>query len=139
MNPHQDMIDQCMRNCLERKYNKVEKRKIDSTYWFMALVGSDGMPCVDWDDKDAEFRFAPETVIINGIEINAPLRVRPNSGDKCYVTSINPEKVIFTKWILSDNLLYLFREGFIFATKEDAQACMDAMKAPLREYMNGAK
>ena len=78
-------------------------------------------------------RIKPETVLINGIECPAPMRVAPEQGSLYYAPTPTRE-VKFTPWGWSNDASYrrLFADGLCFATAEGAAAAARAMNAPLK-------
>ena len=78
-------------------------------------------------------RIKPETVLINGIECNAPMRVEPEMGSWYYAPTPTRE-VKFIRWSWSNDASdqRFFAEGLCFATAEDAAAAAWAMIAPLK-------
>lgn len=78
-------------------------------------------------------RIKPETVLINGIECPAPMRVEPEQGSLYYAPTPTRE-VKFTPWGWSNDASdqRFFAEGLCFATAEDAAAAARAMIAPLK-------
>lgn len=78
-------------------------------------------------------RIKPETVLINGIECNAPMRVEPEMGSWYYTpTPTNEAKFTLWAWLNDASGQRLFAEGLCFATAEDAAAAARAMIAPLK-------
>ena len=78
-------------------------------------------------------RIKPYTVLINGIECPAPMRVEPEQGSLYYAPTPTRE-VKFTPWGWSNDASdrRFFAEGLCFATAEDAAAAARAMIAPLK-------
>ena len=78
-------------------------------------------------------RIKPDTVTINGIECNAPMRVEPEMGSWYYTpTPTNEAKFTLWAWLNDASGQRLFAEGLCFATAEDAAAAARAMIAPLK-------
>ena len=84
-------------------------------------------------DYSMKVRIKPDTVLINGIECPAPMRVEPEQGSLYYAPTPTRE-VKFTPWGWSNDASdrRFFAEGLCFATAEDAAAAARAMIAPLK-------
>lgn len=90
--------------------------------------GSSGLP----------IRIKPDTIIVNGVECNAPMRVEPEMGNWYYTpTPTNEAKFTLWAWLNDASGQRLFAEGLCFATAEDAAAAARAMIAPLK--LNGGE
>ncbi len=66
-----------------------------------------------------------KTIIINGVEVNAPLETA-EEGQAIYYVGSDGESVYGAKYFAS-NLLFSLLTGQLFATKEDATAYRDAV------------
>lgn len=78
-------------------------------------------------------RIKPETVLINGIECNAPMRVAPALQTTYFKPDPDWEKM-YDRCTWADRGLdrSRFSLGLCFATAEDAAAAARAMIAPLK-------
>ena len=74
-------------------------------------------------------RVKPDTVIINGYEVLAPLREAPPCGTEYYHVSRSKS---FTKYVWRNSVMdYNFLDmGVVFLSKEDAAAYLKAMFNP---------
>ena len=76
-----------------------------------------------------DLRVKPDTVIINGHEVLAPLREAPACGTEYYHVSRSKS---FTKYVWRNSVMdYNFLDmGVVFLSKEDAAAYVKAMFNP---------
>ena len=76
-----------------------------------------------------DMRVKPDTVIINGHEVLAPLREAPACGTEYYHVSRSKS---FTKYVWRNSVMdYNFLDmGVVFLSKEDAAAYVKAMFNP---------
>ena len=76
-----------------------------------------------------DMRVKPDTVIINGYEVLAPLREAPTCGTEYYHVSRSKS---FTKYVWRNSVMdYNFLDmGVVFLSKEDAAAYDKAMFNP---------
>ena len=76
-----------------------------------------------------DMRVKPDTVIINGHEVLAPLREAPTCGTEYYHVSRSKS---FTKYVWRSSVMdYNFLDmGVVFLSKEDAAAYVKAMFNP---------
>ena len=76
-----------------------------------------------------DMRVKPDTVIINGHEVLAPLREAPTCGTEYYHVS---RSKTFTKYVWRNSVMdYNFLDmGVVFLSKEDAAAYVKAMFNP---------
>ena len=76
-----------------------------------------------------DLRVKPDTVVINGYEVLAPLREAPACGTEYYHVSRSKS---FTKYIWRNSVMdYNFLDmGVVFLSKEDAAAYVKAMFNP---------
>lgn len=76
-----------------------------------------------------DMREKPDTVIINGYEVLAPLREAPACGTEYYHVS---RSKTFTKYVWRNSVMdYNFLDmGVVFLSKEDAAAYVKAMFNP---------
>lgn len=76
-----------------------------------------------------DMRVKPDTVIINGHEVLAPLREAPTCGTEYYHASRSKS---FTKYVWRNSVMdYNFLDmGVVFLSKEDAAAYVKAMFNP---------
>lgn len=79
------------------------------------------------------FRLKPKTVIINGIEVPAPLPKKPNQ-EFIYFINIFKNKVY---QLPTEKLT--FNHQYYWGTKEDAQKVLDAMVLPFKNIDKGEK
>lgn len=74
------------------------------------------------------------TIIINGIEVNAPIKDEPKDGTIAFPLNGYPEGVF---WRGSyQTLLDALKSGFLFKSKEDALAAYNALSKPLTDCIN---
>lgn len=85
---------------------------------------------------DIDYRRKPDTIVVNGIECNAPLRVAPKVGAECWLAV---EQTPGFTWRDTVYDLLRLENGLVCATSEDAQALWIAMTAPMRAYVGGGK
>ena len=75
-----------------------------------------------------EFRIKPRTIMINGIEVPEPLRVKPEMGQKVYLAQANSRGgTEYVYW--EDNnpvLVVLFNSGRLHLTEEAARTHYEA-------------
>ena len=76
-----------------------------------------------------DLRVKPDTVVINGYEVLAPLREAPACGTEYYHVSRSKS---FTKYVWRNSVMdYNFLDmGVVFLSKEDAAAYVKAMFNP---------
>lgn len=82
-----------------------------------------------------EYRRKPDTIKVNGIKCDAPLKAAPPIGTVYFLA--NFDDAMPMTWDDSEYDHDKLAEGIACATKEDAQALWLAMTAPLRAYVNG--
>lgn len=106
--------------------------------WQVEMAPGEWAPLIDhpiWSEP-YKYRRTPNTVIVNGIEVNAPLKVAPPLGTVYWLAVVLLPEITWR-----NNTLDLTRlgEGLVCATREDAEALWAAMTAPLRAYVGGGK
>lgn len=76
-----------------------------------------------------EFRLAPRTIIVNGVEVPAPEVVKPQRGTKYYVSTVERENTYYLEAIWDEHCLDRFwlNRGLVYLNKEDAIARAKAM------------
>lgn len=75
-----------------------------------------------------EFRLAPRTIRVNGVEVPAPERVAPISGTKYYVPDTCSYGLCFgVTWENQEYDTNSFQRGLVYLHKEDAIARAKAM------------
>jgi hypothetical protein len=87
---------------------------------------------LDWRDKNIAIRRR-ETIVVNGIEINAPMAVKPQLNDVFFIPSgvgCSKQDWSDTNW---DKIM--FDNGLCFKTKQEADAFWEAYTAPGRDYV----
>ena len=77
---------------------------------------------------DAKYRFLPDTINVNGVELPEPLRVEPKDGDKVWSPFVRYNggtlcSFSYDQFAVKD--VKLLSEGFLHATQENAQAWLD--------------
>lgn len=79
--------------------------------------------------KPEDMRVKPDTVIINGYEVLAPLREAPACGTEYYHVSRSKS---FTKYVWRNSVMdYNFLDmGVVFLSKEDAEDYVKALFNP---------
>lgn len=128
--PHADLLRAIADGKQMQCYDATNSR--DGRAWINAVAefalyelskGSSGLP----------IRIKPDTIIVNGVECNAPMRVEPEMGN-WYYTPTPTNEAKFTLWAWSNDASdkRFFAEGLCFATAEDAAAAARAMIAPLK-------
>ncbi len=89
-----------------------------------------GVKWINWPypsfNENGEYRIEPETITINGREINAPWRTR-NRGEFYWWVTLSGD-LIESKFILDGEVEpYILNRGVCWKTKEDAEAYRDAI------------
>ena len=86
------------------------------------------------DRDDISFRIKPSTIMINGIEVNKPLRVRPEMGQRYWIAKPDLCGDPYCGW-WEDNKYdnVCFNNGRIHLKEEDARAHIEADYAGSRE------
>ena len=81
-------------------------------------------------DSIFEFRIKPRTILINGIEVNEPLRVKPEMGQRYYIAapaySCGEGIVLTETWHDKRYDNFFFNNGRIHLKEEDARAHVEA-------------
>lgn len=91
----------------------------------------------DEDSPPDRYRVAPNTILINGIEVPVPEKVAPSVGAVYW--TIGPFLGAQTvTWIGDEDDYYAFNNGLVWLTEADVRAAFDALTKPLREYVGGA-
>lgn len=75
-----------------------------------------------------EFRLAPRTIRVNGVEVAAPERVESKNGDWVYLPSLDAEGLhICAQWFGCKREHEYLKRGLVYLNKEDAIARAKAM------------
>lgn len=123
--PHLEMAQHYW-NVIVPKYpnapwERVESRNSSQDNW---IVLGGGHP--SWFES-CQYRFKPETIMLNGIQLPEPLRVEPQDGGLVYcilnVSSIR--QVLPSSYCHNDS--WLLESGFLHATQKAAQAWVNAL------------
>jgi hypothetical protein len=110
----------------DRPWERVQLQAADEVW--VALHKDHGHPC--WNPQK-KYRFLPETIMFNGIELPEPLRVEPQNGAKAAWTPFSAWKSGEVKLVFYDSReasdKWLFDNGLLHSTAEAAQAWLDAI------------
>ena len=77
--------------------------------------------------RPERFRIAPAVIDINGRDVPEPLRIPPQKGADYWVAEIDVISVYVRRWYNDVDDRLRMRRGLCHATKEDAQAHVDAL------------
>lgn len=108
--------------------------------WQVLLASGFWVGCIEhpgWS-VEYEYRRKPDTITVNGITVNAPLRVAPPLGTEYWTVSAD-EGVIWSTWDDDEIDKNRLKNGCACATQEDAEALWVAVTAPLRAYVGSGK
>lgn len=84
------------------------------------------------DLKHIKLRHKPKTIIINGVEVPAPLKTLAGRNSAFYID-------LFRGKVQETLMPYDIKDEIMWATKEDAQKVLDAMLIPFNELNKGEK
>lgn len=92
-----------------------------------------------WWCVTEEYRISepPKTwpkIVINGIEVNAPIKDKPKEGTMVFPLNRYYEGVLWKG--TNQTLLEELNSGFLFRSREDAIAAFNAAIKPLTDYIN---
>lgn len=90
----------------------------------------------DWGDFDLVAIKRP-TVTINGVEVPAPEKAALAEDTEYWSARAYTGEPIVMEWIGSTEDHNALKNGTVWLTEDDAQAALDAMLKPLREYARG--
>lgn len=81
------------------------------------------------------YRIKPETIMVNGVEVPAPFTGTPMGG-WCYYVPYPSSKVGYLKstWTNDERDRFRFRNGLVYAKKEDAALRAEAMRKYLPPF-----
>ena len=75
-----------------------------------------------------EFRLAPRTIRVNGVEVPVSEKVAPKNGDWVYLPSLDAENLyICAEWFGCKRDHEYLKRGLVYLNKEDAIARAKAM------------
>jgi hypothetical protein len=78
--------------------------------------------------SNCEFRLAPRTIRVNGVEVPAPEREALKNGDLVYLPSLDAEDLhICAQWFGCKREHEYLKRGLVYLNKEDAIARAKAM------------
>lgn len=80
--------------------------------------------------QNQKFRLKPKTIVINGVEVPAPLKTLAGRKSAFYID-------LFRKVLAETLMPYDIKEELMWETKEDAQRVLDAMLIPFNELNKG--
>ena len=106
------------------------KEDVDkSSSWYGCVVAA-YIDLIRADNPNIEFRIKPRTILINGIEVNEPLRVKPDMGQRYYIAapaySCGEGIVLTETWHDKRYDNFFFNNGRIHLKEEDARAHVEA-------------
>ena len=104
--------------------DKLQVYDSDCDKWYTFACGHRNITIEDL--KHIKLRLKPKTIVINGVEVPAPLHEKQKEG-LLYYPNISTGNVTMTN--AGNRYVKLF-----WATKEDAQQVLDAMLIPFNEF-----
>ena len=71
--------------------------------------------------KDVLYRIKPQTILINGMEVPEPIKVKPKKGDVVFVVHL-ADAIQATKWTWADDAIdnRAFKRGLCHSTRQAA-------------------
>lgn len=110
--------------------DKLQVYDTDCNKWYTFSCGHRNITIEDL--KHIKLRLKPKTIVINGVEVPAPLDLAAlGYPDKVYGLNLSRKSVYDTTGHTN--------RGLFWATEEDAQRVLDAMLLPFNELNKGEK
>jgi len=103
----------------EKPWKRVQSRHADMRWETMNMHPA-------WLDN-CDYRFIPETITLNGVELPEPLRVEPKDGSRVYCLGYTSGVGLSLPIQYSEYYKWHFDSGLLHSTREAAQAWLDAI------------
>lgn len=108
--------------------DKLQVYDTDCNKWYTFSCGHRNITIEDL--KHIKLKLKPKTMIINGVEVPAPLKTLAGRKSAFYID-------LFRKVLAETLMPYDIKEELMWETKEDAQRVLDAMLIPFNELNKG--
>ncbi len=128
LSPHkQNILRACMEALLAGKDAPIVEYQHSHGEWDAMTLANTGLPASDWTMPDERYRLKPATTTINGKEYAAPLTEWPEGADGVWSWGIGISVPTYNSRLFLDEFDIGWKQGYFFATKEQATAVHDAL------------